>query len=658
MLLVKVYTVNKCMKNLTTTLATNNSKVPPIPPPKPKIYQLQYQHGQTAKFGQLSRSTTEAEETVKTKWSELCSIGIRRVLLETFYNILWQILFHLRRISLKLFAFERESIHCSSIEKSFTVKVRPGREQKSCRHFNNGILVPGQDANIIADKAAIQIAHEKNDFIGGQLLPPPGDSDTDSGICADSDNQLSPRHIISVGFLDNKLKKQQRKVEASVYRKHPAAENAWYDLLMCKRVHPNLLTLSYQRRLPERLQTNCYNSQTSRNGKQYRVRFADQVSSTDGGSSSFSSDWKSSNLVGSSGSNYSNCYLYRSNAEASISAVPMNNSDQILPAFISSSNNDIIELTGQQHAVHNQFSSDYSNHPEAKNQQQINGSYEKDDIASAPLARSSPGFCLAMTRLRRSDDQWLTHANDPPFRLMRRFHNRSTSLPRGIHRQLASSNIRRGSIDCCYPSQDYSSYTQEDEAIINAYLMRSVDNLNIADSLANDTRLGNGRRLPELPPDYAEYDGIIQQPFFGRQRRIRRAGVNGRSLSVGRASRAFDSNMANSYIPSLHRSHLPSVRAQLVALDHRGLRIVLIEKLQPGPFGFYIATGILNQKRGIFISRVSLPSLAPVLSVGDEIIYVEDEFVKGKDLEYVQALIAGKSSVKIVLLPTTGPNAR
>lgn len=94
--------------------------------------------------------------------------------------------------------------------------------------------MPGQDANIIADKAAIQIAHEKNDFIGGQLLPPPGDSDTDSGICADSDNQLSPRNIISVGFLDNKLKKQQRKVEASVYRKHPIAENAWYDLLMCK----------------------------------------------------------------------------------------------------------------------------------------------------------------------------------------------------------------------------------------------------------------------------------------------------------------------------------------------------------------------------------------------------------------------------------------
>ncbi|VDO35633.1 unnamed protein product, partial [Onchocerca flexuosa] len=314
----------------------------------------------------------------------------------------------------------------------------------------------------------------------------------------------------------------------------------------------------------------------------------------------------------------------------------------------------------------------YSNHPEAKNQQQLHGSYEKDDIASAPPPRSPPRYCLAMTRLRRSDDQWLTHTNDPCFRLMRRFHNRSASLPRGMHYQSVSSK-RRGSIDCCYPPQDYSSYTvkQEDEASINAYLMRSVDNLSITDSLANDMRLGSGRRFPGLPPHYAAYDGLIQQPLSGRQRRIRREDVNDRSQSVGRASRAFGSKMANSCIPSLHRSHLPSVRAQLVALDHRGLRIVLIEKLQPGPFGFYIATGTLNQKRGmflssdteysleperIFISRVSLPSLASVLSVGDEIIYVEDEFVKGEDLAYVQALIAGKNSVKIVLLPTVGPN--
>lgn len=58
---------------------------------------------------------------------------------------------------------------------------------------------------------------------------------------------------------------------------------------------------------------------------------------------------------------------------------------------------------------------------------------------------------------------------------------------------------------------------------------------------------------------------------------------------------------------------------------------------------------------GIFISRVSIPSLAPVLSVGDEILYVEDELIKGRSLEYVQSLIAGKTSVTIVLLPSVGP---
>lgn len=74
----------------------------------------------------------------------------------------------------------------------------------------------------------------------------------------------------------------------------------------------------------------------------------------------------------------------------------------------------------------------------------------------------------------------------------------------------------------------------------------------------------------------------------------------------------------------------PAVRAQLVALDQRGFRTVLVEKTQPGPFGFYIATGVMHGHRGIFISRVSLQSLSPMLSVGDEILYVDDELVKGR----------------------------
>lgn len=65
-------------------------------------------------------------------------------------------------------------------------------------------------------------------FAGGQLPPPPGDSDTDSGICADSDNQLSPRHINATGYLDDRSKILQRKIEIPVYREHLTPESAWW----------------------------------------------------------------------------------------------------------------------------------------------------------------------------------------------------------------------------------------------------------------------------------------------------------------------------------------------------------------------------------------------------------------------------------------------
>ncbi|VDK37123.1 unnamed protein product [Gongylonema pulchrum] len=56
---------------------------------------------------------------------------------------------------------------------------------------------------------------------------PPGDSDTDSGICADSDNQLSPRHINAAAYLDNKSRSLQRKAEIAVYRDYLTPESAW-----------------------------------------------------------------------------------------------------------------------------------------------------------------------------------------------------------------------------------------------------------------------------------------------------------------------------------------------------------------------------------------------------------------------------------------------
>ncbi|VBB28606.1 unnamed protein product, partial [Acanthocheilonema viteae] len=390
------------MQNPTTTL----TKIPPIPP-KPK---LQYQHGQIAKFGQLSRS-----------------------------------------------------------------------------------------------------------IAGGQLPPPPGDSDTDSGICADSDNQLSPRHI-NAGFLDDKPRKLQRKFEIPVYREHLTPESAWTiklegktdnalemkkiememseskkgkeylnglksgqetselhpekevpslsetdtsdhsQSLHARRVHTNLSKLSYQRRLPEGLQTNCYNSQTSRNGKQYRVRFADQVSSTDGGSSFSSSGWDNIDQVSvnSCDGNYSDYYLHRSTRGIATitSTISVNNPDQVL-STISESNNRI-KLPGQQQTIDDQFIG-CSNHPQPEHKHQISGSDEQDDTASASPPQSSPGYSVAMTRLRRSDDQHLIHSNGPPFRVIRRFHNRSTSLPRGVHRQSIALEIRRGSIDCFHAPHDYSS---------------------------------------------------------------------------------------------------------------------------------------------------------------------------------------------------------
>ncbi|VDN51629.1 unnamed protein product [Dracunculus medinensis] len=94
----------------------------------------------------------------------------------------------------------------------------------------------------------------------------------------------------------------------------------------------------------------------------------------------------------------------------------------------------------------------------------------------------------------------------------------------------------------------------------------------------------------------------------------------------------------------------------MISLDRHGLRTVQVDKLKPGPFGFYIATGLINNRQGIFISRISLPSLTSVLSAGDEIVYIENELVKGRTLEYVQSLLADKTNIKIVLSPANCPS--
>ncbi|PAV56342.1 hypothetical protein WR25_21326 [Diploscapter pachys] len=114
------------------------------------------------------------------------------------------------------------------------------------------------------------------------------------------------------------------------------------------------------------------------------------------------------------------------------------------------------------------------------------------------------------------------------------------------------------------------------------------------------------------------------------------------------------------YVPvNQHYSYAdaPPVRAQLVSLSPCGYRTVIISKNQAGPFGFFIAHGILNGQPGIFISRLTLASLSPVLSVGDEILYVDGEWVRGASLELVQSLIRGKTSISLVLFPSVGSAA-
>ncbi|CAJ0572172.1 unnamed protein product, partial [Mesorhabditis spiculigera] len=241
--------------------------------------------------------------------------------------------------------------------------------------------------------------------------------------------------------------------------------------------------------------------------------------------------------------------------------------------------------------------------------------------------------------------------------LNRQFRNRSASLPRGTHLyDYEAMNEFIPTPARVYDLQQFNRLTPAEQ------MAGSLDNLHINTQFEMETDLAGRRRLPAPPPgvvnqqfgsDSEMLDPVGRQPAYSRQRRCRRMGMNGRrSASVGRYEDSPEQLPYTDY--DFGGGVEQAVRAQLIALDQRGFRSVIVQKLQPGPFGFYIATGMLNGQRGIFISRVSIPSLSPVLSVGDEILYVDDELVKGRTLEYVQTLIAGKTQVYIVTLPSVG----
>ena len=132
--------------------------------------------------------------------------------------------------------------------------------------------------------------------------------------------------------------------------------------------------------------------------------------------------------------------------------------------------------------------------------------------------------------------------------------------------------------------------------------------------------------------------------------------------------------------PQLRQQPLPRyVTAKLKSIDAWGVHRVELTRFDDGPFGFFIAPG---QKRrgvgtcffgfylkrhhfsqftnfsdtnlfpGVFISRVSLASLAQVMSVGDEIREVNGRIVKGATLFDVQRMIGEFNTVVLALTPT------
>ncbi|ETN81429.1 PDZ/DHR/GLGF domain protein [Necator americanus] len=268
-----------------------------------------------------------------------------------------------------------------------------------------------------------------------------------------------------------------------------------------------------------------------------------------------------------------------------------------------------------------------------------------------------PSYDFAINRLRRKEKpresirDFVIRQNVNEA-LSRKLRSRSSSLPR-MDREYDTN-------ESFYSPQLPPSYQIDDSRNLT---LRSLDNLNIdCDSHIVDSsrrrklpvapllgRMVNARINRQFDPDFGLHSTLIHRPS---EEHLALQRMSRRSASIGPQCEILDYGTRKN-IPRFRRE-APAVRAVLVALDQCGFRTVMVEKTQPGPFGFYIATGVMNGQRGIFISRVSIASLSPMLSVGDEILYVDDQLVKGRSLETVQALIAGKTKVMIVLLPAIG----
>jgi hypothetical protein len=96
------------------------------------------------------------------------------------------------------------------------------------------------------------------------------------------------------------------------------------------------------------------------------------------------------------------------------------------------------------------------------------------------------------------------------------------------------------------------------------------------------------------------------------------------------------------------------VRVSLDGLDAWGVHMVRLEKYDDLPFGFFIAPGTTRRRprrTGVFVSRVSLPALMPVMSVGDELLAVNGVPTKGRTLTDVQTMIGASNMCTLALRP-------
>ncbi|CAJ0610166.1 unnamed protein product [Cylicocyclus nassatus] len=445
----------------------------------------------------------------------------------------------------------------------------------------------------------------------------PHDSDTDSGICADSE-QPSPRQAIEIPLIFS-----------------PNTNNS--DYLISEGFRKPLLYPEVSRKLPQRP---AGSATASRNIKTYRVRFADEVNSGASTSNTTTPRFEQST---SKPQRCATAVIQRSQpqpsletpeAEPQFSKVPRSNNAYAHPPSHPS------------HTYENQLD-------KYREMQKIdrlgNYSYPTEEVETL----KPPSYEYTINRLRRKENpresirDFVIRQNVNEA-LSRKLRSRSSSLPR--------MDMGFDVNETYYSPQLAPNYQVQDNR--QNLMLRSLEDLHIGnDSLSTDTV--RRRKLPVAPllgPLQVVSSARVADPAYNTlhpalmarrssEEQLALQRMSRRSASIGPQCEVLD------YGP---RREPPAVRAVLVALDQCGFRTVMVEKTQPGPFGFYIATGVMNGQRGIFISRVSIASLSPMLSVGDEILYVDDQLVKGRSLETVQALIAGKTKVLIVLLPAIG----